>query len=106
VPAETCYFVVLRFRKGPITIEDVLEVKVPFEKFEKEDLSIREMSLRADPAYQASATIKRHIRPLDNPTKILEVLQATLIIKAGVTGNKHFHHWSKPICLLVVMPCR
>mgnify|MGYP000293913334 CR=1 FL=1 len=72
------------FRQGPITIEDILEVEVPFEK---EDLTIREMSMRTDPTNEASPTIKRRFWPLDNPTKILEVLQAILIIKAGVTGN-------------------
>jgi hypothetical protein len=72
------------FRKGPITIEDILAVEVPFEK---EDLSVREMSMRTDPTNESSPTIKRRFRPLDNPTKILEVLQAILIIKAGVTGN-------------------
>lgn len=72
------------FRKGPITIEDILEVEEPYEK---EDATIREMSMRTDPTNESSPTIKRRFRPLDNPTKILEVLQATLIIKSGVLGN-------------------
>ena len=72
------------FRKGPITIEDILEEEKPFEK---EDLNVREMSMRTDPTNAESPTIKRRFRPLDNPTRIIEVLQATVIIKAGVTGN-------------------
>ena len=72
------------FRKGPITIEDILEVEKPYDK---EDATIREMSMRTDPTNESSPTIKKRFRPLDNPTKILEVLQATLIIKSGVLGN-------------------
>jgi len=72
------------FRKGPITIEDILEEEKPFDK---EDLNVREMSMRTDPTNSDSPTIKRRFRPLDNPTRILEVLQATVIIKAGVAGN-------------------
>ncbi len=43
--------------------------------------------MRTDLTNESSPTIKRRFRPLDNPTKILEVLQATLIIKSGVLGN-------------------
>jgi hypothetical protein len=43
--------------------------------------------VRTDPTNKASPTIKRRFRQLNNPTKILEVLQATLIIKADVTEN-------------------
>jgi hypothetical protein len=45
------------------------------------------MSMMTDPTIETSPTIKRRFRPLGNPTKILEVLQATLVIKAGVTGK-------------------
>ena len=72
------------FRKGPITIEDILDGERPLEK---DDVTFREMSLRTDPTNDSSPLIKRKFRPLDNPTKIIEVLQATLNIKQGVVGN-------------------
>jgi hypothetical protein len=84
------------FRKGPITIEDILEVEKPYDK---EDATIQEMSMRTYPTNESSPTIKRRFRPLNNPTKILEVLQATLIIKVVLTyptgpnaGN--FREWN------------
>ncbi len=72
------------FCKGPLTIEDILKVE---KSYNKEDATIRKMSMRTDPTNEASPTIKRHFRPLDNPMKILEVLQATLVIKSGLPGN-------------------
>ncbi len=72
------------FRKGPITIEDILDGERPLEK---DDVTFREMSLRTDPTNDSSPLIKRKFRPLDNPTKIIEVLQATLNIKQGIVGN-------------------
>jgi hypothetical protein len=43
--------------------------------------------MRTDPTNEQSPTIKRRLRPLNNPTKMLEVLQATLIIISSVLGN-------------------
>jgi hypothetical protein len=44
------------FHKGPIMIEDILKVEIPFEK---EDLIIREMGTRTDPINKSSPTIRR-----------------------------------------------
>ena len=43
------------FRKGPITIEDILEVEKPYDK---EDATIREMSMRTDPTNESTPNIK------------------------------------------------
>jgi hypothetical protein len=71
-------------RPGPIVIEDILAEAKPFSKY---DMSIREMIMRTDPTNEASPTIKRRFKPLDNPKQILEVLQGIHIIKEGVIGN-------------------
>ena len=71
-------------RKGPIMIEDVMQ---PEKVFKKDDIEVREMSMRTNPTDDSSPVLKRKFIPLDNPSTILEVLQATLNIKAGVRGN-------------------
>ena len=43
--------------------------------------------MRTNPTDDSSPLIKRKFIPLDNPATILEVLKATLNIKAGVRGN-------------------
>ena len=71
-------------RTGPIMIEEILADSVPFSKH---DVTIREMVMRTDPTNDSSPIIKRRFKPMDNPTKVLEVLQGILIIKEGVSGN-------------------
>jgi hypothetical protein len=57
-------------------------------KFEKDDLSIRQMSIRTDPTNDSSPVIKLNFsKPLNNPKKVIDVLCGLLIIKKGVTGN-------------------
>jgi hypothetical protein len=65
-------------------IEDIM---APEKVFKKDDLEVREMSMRTNPTDDSSPLIKRKFIPLDNPATILEVLKATLNIKAGVRGN-------------------
>ena len=45
------------------------------------------MVMRTDPTNDSSPIIKRRFKPMDNPTKVLDVLQSILIIKEGVSGN-------------------
>ena len=55
-------------RKGPIMIEDIMaQDKV----FKKDDLEVREMSMRTNPTDDTSAIIKRKFVPLDNPAMFL-----------------------------------
>ena len=56
-------------------------------EFAKNDTTIREMSMRTEPTNLSSPIIKRRFKPLDNPSKILDLLQGLLIIKEGVVGN-------------------
>jgi hypothetical protein len=74
-----------QLKKGPSRLRISWRWNCPSKK---EDLSaVRGMVVKTDPTNKAAPTIKRCFRPLNNPTKILEVLQATLIIKADVAGN-------------------
>jgi hypothetical protein len=45
------------------------------------------MEVRTEPTNEASPRIKRKLRPLDNPSSVLEVLHGILVIKEGVAGN-------------------
>ena len=45
------------------------------------------MTVRVNPADDSSPLLKRKFIPLDNPSTVLEVLQATANIKVGVKGN-------------------
>ena len=69
---------------GPITIEEILADAPQFSKY---DTTIREMTLRTEPTNENSPVIKQKFKPLDNPTRVLEVLQGLAVIKAGVIGN-------------------
>jgi hypothetical protein len=71
-------------RHGPIIIEDILARAT---RLSKSDAVIREMEVRTEPANEASPRIKRKFRPLDNPSSVIEVLRAILVIKEGVAGN-------------------
>jgi hypothetical protein len=71
-------------RTGPIMIEDIMMKEAPFEK---NDVTIREMSIRTDPTDNTSPVIKRRFKPLDNPKTVLELLRGILVIKEGTAGN-------------------
>jgi hypothetical protein len=71
-------------RHGPIIIEDILARAT---RLKKSDAVIREREVRTEPANEASPRIKRKFRPLDNPSSVIEVLRAILVIKEGVAGN-------------------
>ena len=69
---------------GPITIEEIM-AEAP--QYSKKDATIREMVLRTEPTNEQSPILKRKFKPLDNPTRVLEVLQGLHTIKEGVIGN-------------------
>jgi hypothetical protein len=71
-------------RLGPIIIVDILARAT---RISNSDYVIREMEVRTDPLNEASPRIKWKIRPLDNPSSVLEVLCGILVNKEGVTGN-------------------
>jgi hypothetical protein len=71
-------------RLGPIMIEDVMKEAG---SYSKSDTSIREMMMRTDPTDDASPIIKRKFKPLDNPGRLLTLLQGILMIKEGLRGN-------------------
>jgi hypothetical protein len=72
------------YRTGPIMIEDIMS-EGP--SYHKSDTTIREMVMRTDPTNDTSPIIKRKFKPLDNPAKVLELLQGIRNIKEGITGN-------------------
>lgn len=74
-------------RTGPMLIEDIMNKGPSFNKLDKK---IHEMVMHADPLYGALPIIKRKFKPLDNPAKLLTLLQEQGIhlIKEGVTDNK------------------
>ena len=65
-------------------IEDIMQGEKPIKK---DDVTVREMTVRVNPADDSSPLLKRKFIPLDNPSTVLEVLQATANIKVGVKGN-------------------
>jgi hypothetical protein len=65
-------------------IEEILTDSAPFSK---NDVTIREMMIRMDPTNDSSPVIKRHFKPMDNLTNVLEVLQGIQVIKDGVASN-------------------
>jgi hypothetical protein len=70
----------------PISIADILEEDLV--KFEKDDISIEQISIRTEPTNDSSPVIKLNFKPLNNPKKVIAVLRGLLlIIKKGVTGN-------------------
>ena len=71
-------------RTGPIMIEDIMSEG---STFKPADTTIREMIMRTDPTNDASPIIKRKFKPLDNPARLLTLLQGIHLIKEGVTGN-------------------
>lgn len=71
-------------RQGPIMIEDILK-EAP--SYHKSDTTVREMIIRTDPANEASPVIKRKFKPLDNPARVLDLLQGIRTVKEGIAGN-------------------
>ena len=52
-----------------------------------EDGDIQKLSVRTDPSNEDSTRIKRKIRILDRPKKLIEVLRSRLVIVQGLTGT-------------------
>ena len=71
-------------RVVPISIKDVLEKR---ESVNKDSEEMRELTIRTDPTDENSLRIKRRIKVLDNPTRVLDVLKAREAIKEGLVGN-------------------
>ena len=69
-------------RTGPIMIENIMSKG---STFKPSDTTIREMVMRTDPTNDASPIIKRKFKPLDNPARLLTLLQGIHLIKEGVT---------------------
>jgi hypothetical protein len=69
----------------PISIADILEEDLV--KFDKDDISVRQMSIRMEPTNDSSPVIKLNFKPLNNPKKVIDVLRGLLTIKKGVAGN-------------------
>jgi hypothetical protein len=56
----------------PISIADILEEDLV--KFDKDDISVRQMSIRTEPTNDSSPVIKLNFKPLNNPKKVIDVL--------------------------------
>ena len=69
-----------------ITIEDIFKT-VDTTKLKKNDMRVREFSVRTEPTNKKSPIIKRRYYPLDIPSNIYEVLQAIKKIEEGIKGN-------------------
>ena len=72
--------------KYPITIGDIFKTADNSE-LKKNDLRIREFSIRTDPKDEKSPTIKSKFVPLDIPSSTYKVLIALDKIDAGMKGN-------------------
>ncbi len=53
----------------------------------KSDTTIRKMVMQTDPMNESLPIIRRKFKPLDNPARLLTILQGIHLIKEGVTGN-------------------
>jgi hypothetical protein len=71
-------------RQGPVMTEDILK-EAP--SHHESDTAVREMTIRTDPANEASPVIKRKFKPLDNPARVLDLLQGIRTVKEGIAGN-------------------
>ena len=71
-------------RTGPIMIEDIMDEEADHSN---RDITVREMTTRTEPTNPNSPTIKNKFKPLNNPSKLITVLQGILIIKKGCSGN-------------------
>ena len=69
---------------APVTLEDLKRKETPIDK---DDLTVRMITVRLDPTYVDSATIRRNLRVLDNAENILEVLKHHKMIEEALQGN-------------------
>ena len=67
-----------------ISLKDLMDKEV---LSPSQDGTIRELAVLSDPSNKQSTKIKQKIRLLDHPKNLIEVLQARLAIKKGLTGN-------------------
>jgi hypothetical protein len=76
-----------KFSKAfPITIEDIFKTANTTE-LKKNDIRIREFSIRTEPKNEKSPIIKQKYVPLSIPSNIYEVLKAIEKIEEGIKGN-------------------
>ena len=68
----------------PISLEDLMEKEV---QSSAQDGAIPELSVLADPNKEHSTKIKRKIRILDHPKKLIQVIRVRFAIEKGLTGN-------------------
>ena len=69
-----------------ITIKDIFKTADTSE-LKKNDIRVREFSIRTEPKNEKSPTIKQRYVPLGIPATIYEVLKATKKIEEGIRGN-------------------
>ena len=69
-----------------ITIEDIFKTAETTE-LKKNDIRIREFSIRTEPKNKKSPIIKQKYVPLSIPSNIYEVLKAIEKIEEGIKGN-------------------
>ena len=69
-----------------ITIEDIFRT-TETSKYNKNDICVREMSIRTEPTNDKSPTVKSKFVPLDIPSSIYEVILAINKIEQGIKGN-------------------
>jgi hypothetical protein len=70
--------------KAPVTLEDLQRKEAPVDK---DNLTTRMVSIRLVPQDAESATIRRNIQVLDNPTNILQVLRHRKAMEEAFQGN-------------------
>ena len=70
----------------PITIEDIFKTAETTE-LKKNDIRVREFSVRTEPKNKKSPIIKQKYMPLSIPSNIYEVLMAIEKIEEGIKGN-------------------
>ena len=70
----------------PITIEDIFKTAKTME-LKKNNICVREFSIRTEPKNKKSPIIKQKYVPLSIPSNIYEVLKAIEKIEEGIKGN-------------------
>ena len=69
---------------SPISLKDLMVMELTSSL---EDGDMHELPVRTDPSNEDSTRVKRKIRILDHPKKLIEVLRARLAIVYGLARN-------------------
>ena len=69
---------------APVTLEDLNRKET---LIDKDDLTVRMITICLDPTDIESATIRRNLRVLNNPENVLEVLKHRKAIEEALRGN-------------------